>query len=269
MGSESTVLISQKNLQRFILADTTIGVVRVALTLGMLGYTSYSDIKTREVSDLVWIIFGGAGLVICVYEALIGVLDIWIISISLGFMLAFAALTGFLGLFGGADLLAFITLALLTPYTPVNPPYGFKPIVFPLSLVTNAVVTSCILMVWVLFLNLVTGISWNGLNSEPLWKKLAVLISGRRVNVSKIRGPPYDYPLEILGPDGVRRLSISLGVMEDEPAWKIIQDLKTSGVEMVWMTKTIPFLVSLLVGFIITLFAGDLMLYAVDLIIRH
>ena len=62
---------------------------RILLSIIMLGYTSWVDIKTREIYDLVWIIFGGLGLALNIYEVVTGVYTVidvvvpvaWVLSV--------------------------------------------------------------------------------------------------------------------------------------------------------------------------------------------
>ncbi|MGI9565954.1 MAG: prepilin peptidase [Nitrosopumilus sp.] len=42
--------------------------VRIILLLSMLGITSYFDVKTRMVPDVIWLIFGGIGTILYVFD---------------------------------------------------------------------------------------------------------------------------------------------------------------------------------------------------------
>jgi hypothetical protein len=58
--------------------------VRVLLSLVMLGYSSWVDLKTREIYDMVWLVFGGLGLIIALYEVYTGGLTlVWFVSVVL------------------------------------------------------------------------------------------------------------------------------------------------------------------------------------------
>ena len=96
---------------------------RVVLSVAMLGYASYKDVKTREVSDALWLLFGSIGLLIDGYAIITGMTGWSTILVSIGFSTAFSLLAGYLGFFGGADLLAFIVIGVLNP---IPPQVGFE-----------------------------------------------------------------------------------------------------------------------------------------------
>ena len=54
----------------------SIEALRITLSMAMLSYASFSDLKTREVSDLTWVVFGALGLVLDVYEVIFGMLSL-------------------------------------------------------------------------------------------------------------------------------------------------------------------------------------------------
>ncbi len=60
--------------------------IRTVLAIGMLGYASYKDLKTREIYDIVWVIPGAIGLVIDIYEVFTGNLSLTNALVSIGFM---------------------------------------------------------------------------------------------------------------------------------------------------------------------------------------
>jgi len=84
--------------------------VRILLSFIMLGYSSWIDLKTREIYDLIWIIFGGLGLIINAYEIYIGTYNIMSFVFPITFSIVVSLAFGVLGLFGWADALAFIAL---------------------------------------------------------------------------------------------------------------------------------------------------------------
>ena len=69
----------------------------------MLLFTSYLDLKKREVEDKIWLIFGGLGVALQVYEIHIQETSI----VQLGISLILATIIGMglfiLGFYGGAD----------------------------------------------------------------------------------------------------------------------------------------------------------------------
>jgi len=94
--------------------------IRISLSLVFLIYASWSDIKTREVSNKVWLLYAPLGLMLTLFEGLLYEdYDYWLfvgISVALTFTLAVSLF--YLGAFGGADAKAFMCLALAFPTYP-------------------------------------------------------------------------------------------------------------------------------------------------------
>src|SRR5579875_2355828 len=112
----------------------------------MLCFTSYLDLKTREVEDKVWIIFGVCAALLQGYEVFTGLTDL----LTLGISVLVSALVGlglyYFGFYGGADGKALIFLPVYKPRV------GLYQIA-PLIVLTNGVLISMILPVSLLVLN--------------------------------------------------------------------------------------------------------------------
>ncbi|MDG6906904.1 MAG: prepilin peptidase, partial [Nitrososphaerota archaeon] len=69
----------------------------------MLLFTSYLDLRKREVQDKVWLVFGAIGVILQVYEIHMG--DSSLFQLGLSVVLATAVGMGlyFFGFYGGAD----------------------------------------------------------------------------------------------------------------------------------------------------------------------
>ena len=86
---------------------------RIILAVSMLGLASFFDFRKREISDLVWTIFGALGVVLFIIEP---VLIDALITAGFAFIVApFAIFMWRIGFFGGADAFALITIAILAP----------------------------------------------------------------------------------------------------------------------------------------------------------
>lgn len=249
----------------------TLDALRILLSVVMLGYSSWSDLKTREVSDLTWIVFGGLGLVLDVYEVAMGVLKPVALAMAIIFSTVLSFLIGYIGLFGGADFKAFVALALLQPYPSrlVTPLLKTTSVIYPLTVFSNSALAgaSFALVLLVRNLSLVSGGSplFEGLESERLWMKFIVLISGVKVKLNQVRGPPFQYPLEVppLMEGANRRLVLMPDLDDDEAAFDIFKKLRLAGVEEVWVSHTLPFLVFIGFGYVSALLVGDVALWAI------
>ena len=72
--------------------------------------------------------------------------------------------------------------------------------------------------------------------------------------IESLRGPPFEYPLENKG-----ELVIKPDIFDDEEANKSFRILREKGVERVWVSATLPYILVLLVGYLISVFYGDVM----------
>ena len=244
-------------------------VVRVLLSVAMLGYASWSDLRTREVSDLTWLVFGGLGLVLDLYEVATGELNLLNLAVPILFSTALSFALGYLGLFGGADFKAFVALALLQPYQPriLRPALDAVSVVYPLTVFSNSALAGASSAIILLIKNLSSARSGVSLfddhKSESPWRKFIIMISGVKVRLDSVRGPPFQYPLEAPpGEEGAdRRLVLMPDIEDDEEALEVFRRLRSAGVEEVWVSHTLPFLVFIFIGFLSALLLGDVALW--------
>ena len=244
--------------------------LRVSLSVAMLGYASWSDLRTREVSDLTWVVFGALGLILDIYEAAIGRLSLPNLAVPILFSATLSFALGYLGLFGGADFKAFVALALLQPYPPqlIKPALGVISVVYPLTVFSNSALAGASFTLVLLARNMSMARRvpslFEGHESEALWRKFIILISGVKVRLNSVRGPPFQYPLEVpQDEEGAhRRLILMPDIEDDEEALKIFERLERAGVEEVWVSHTLPFLVFIAFGYVSSIALGDVALWA-------
>lgn len=216
----------------------------------MLLFTSYLDLKKREVEDKVWIAFGVVGAILQAYEILTGtaVLVNLLISVVLATVVGLAIF--FFGLYGGADAKALIVLGVLVPY--FQPGVGIYRIA-PLMILTNGVLLSMSLPVGLLILNagrLIRGEKIFDGFEEPLVRKLFACFLGY-----KSSGRPRDFQFSMErkasgDPNEVSRKKFDFSLMQDE----FESDPGT------WVTPGIPLLVFFTAGFFTLLVYGDLVI---------
>ena len=109
--------------------------IRILFALAMLGSATIIDIKKREISDLLWIVFGVVSASLLFFEP-----DIIQAVFGVGFSLIIAPLVLILwrfGLFGGADALGLIVLSALAPMATLS-----DSAVSPFSIVVNSALLS-------------------------------------------------------------------------------------------------------------------------------
>jgi preflagellin peptidase FlaK len=235
--------------------------VNIAMASSMLIFTSYVDLKKREVEDKVWIIFGVIGVFVEVYEIANGSMELITLLVSVGL----AGLIGFgiffLGLYGGADAKALVVLSIILPY--LNPHVGIYGIV-PLIVLTNGVLLSMILPIGLLIMNLGRIASgqkiFEGFD-ESVPRKLLACLLGYKSN-----GMPrnFQFPME-------KRVEAKDDRLKEKSAKKFdfgfIQD-EFESTPGTWVTPGIPLLVFFTIGFFVLLSYGDLVIGLVSFIAR-
>jgi len=100
---------------------TVLDVIRLFVGITILFYASYTDIKTRRASNMLWVIMGSIGVILLVIQYFtIGFeypyyLYLLFIPIMIGLTFALFQLRL---IFGGADAKALMALAILVPLKP-------------------------------------------------------------------------------------------------------------------------------------------------------
>jgi len=107
---------------------------------------------------------------------------------------------------------------------------------------------------------------FEGYGSESTWKKFVVMVTGVKVRLESVRGPPFQYPLELPLEEGSseRRLALLPDIQDDEAATEIFRRLREAGATEAWVSHTLPFLVFIAIGYLLTLVVGDLALYVLS-----
>ena len=246
--------------------------VRVLLCLVFLIYASWSDFKTREVSNWVWTILAPLALILTS-------LQFFLFSPELlqGYVLSFAVTSAlsitlfYAGAFGGADAKAFMCLSLALPFYPADilQPYSSDPsplsqILFTITIFSNAVLLAALSVLYLMARNL----SWKqrtkknlfeGVEKESKWRKILVLLSGYKADIAELEKKEYLYPLEDFD-ENERKLLV---VPKDEDREEIVGRLQKAKREGrlqngVWATPGLPMLIFVTIGLIVALFYGDI-----------
>jgi len=241
----------------------TLDILRTGVALAMLGYGSFRDLRTREIHDLLWVAGGGAGLVLDAIELFNGTLSLRQLVFSVGFMAAVGLVLGYLRLFGGADLLAFIALSIIHPRAPVYLLYnwGWTPPFYAFTLISNTAIAGVATPLVALARNLgaVSGGAdlFERHRDVSALRKAALMFTAVNVRLGDVRGPPYQYPLE--EPGGEIRLRPD--IWDDEKAAEEFRLLGERGVGRVWVSATLPYLVVMTVGYVLSVVFGDVLLW--------
>ena len=217
----------------------------------MLLFTSYLDLKKREVEDKIWLIFGGLGVALQVYEIHIQETSI----VQLGISLILATIIGMglfiLGFYGGADGKALIVLGLLVPF--FEPRIGIYSIA-PLIVLTNGVLLSILLPIGILIFNISRLIRkqpiFEGF-TEPLYRKALACFLGFKQST---RPHEFQFSMEKQTQESGGQKKFQFSMMQE--------DFETKG--NTWVTPGIPLLVFFTAGYFAMLVYGDLVIALVS-----
>jgi preflagellin peptidase FlaK len=249
--------------------------VRFFLCFVFLFYASWSDYKTREVSNTVWILFAPLAFALTfpeIYETS----QLSVYAMCLGLTTAFAIILFYSGGFGGADAKALMCLALALPFHPENfvkPLFGeISPIsqtFFPITIFSNSVLLAAATAIYMLMRNVFwrqkTGkkLFEEGHEDESFGRKFLVSVTGYKVTINKLKEKWHLYPLEDVenAENGLKRKLVLLPKDEDrnhilERLTKAIEAGKIQNT--VWATPGLPMLIFITAGLIIALFFGDI-----------
>lgn len=250
---------------------------KVCLSLTIFLYASWSDYKTREVSNNVWILFAPPAFALTFAELFLfdfSALPIFALSFIL--TAAFAVILFYAGGFGGADAKALMCLALALPFYPqelFSPLSGevspFMRVFFPLTVFSNAIIFAALTAVYLLIYNIL----WVWKTGRPLFegdqrkesvgKRLLVLLTGCKVSIEKVKEKWHLYPLEDVErtENGVRRKLVIFPKDESRDAMvKRLEEAVKNGEiqEKIWATPGLPLLIFMTVGLVIALVYGDM-----------
>ncbi len=249
---------------------------KVCLTLIFFIYASWSDHKTREVSNNVWILFAPPAFALTFAELfLFDFSALPFFGLCFGLTAAFAVILFYAGGFGGADAKALMCLALALPFYPQEllAPLSSQasPIMnvfFPLTVFSNSVLLAALTAIYLLIRNLTwrrrTGraLFEGEQNTEAFSKKLIVLVTGYKVSVKRLKEKWHLYPLEDLEKkENVTKRKLVL-MPKDEGRNAIVERLENAVEkgeiqDLVWATPGLPMLIFMTAGLVIALIYGD------------
>ena len=259
-----------------MLIQELLEMLSILVTPVIFSLGSYYDVKTREVSDKMWLVYApiGIGLTACRVVLDPSALSLIIISGVITTIIALGLF--YLGLFGGADAKAILCLGATIPLAPTSYQTltGYLHPFFPLIVTIVSYLCSILVIVWLGFSNLGRymrrrGVMFGGLSGESWWRKILACITGYPVDLARLRSTFYLYPMEevLETKSGLQRaFKLFVSAEEDRSDEVAKLERQLSGLKdvgEVWATPGLPHLVFLLAAIIITLMLGDPLFWAV------
>lgn len=232
----------------------TLDVIRFVVGVGVIGYASYTDIKTRMASNVLWVIMGSVGAVLLVVQYFTVGLENLLALVFIPILIAVVYVLFYVGLiFGGADAKAIMALSILTPLWPRLYGFPLHPSVMPFAwtVFSNAIILFLFIPPTFLVYNLVKGDV-----------EFPYALIGYRMSVEEAK-KRFVWPLERVV-DGKRKLMF---MPEEFDTIEYIEQLEKNGRKKIWVTPKVPFMIPLLVGFVFAFFFGDILFTLVSFII--
>lgn len=257
----------------------TIEWAALAASAGALAVASISDLKSREVSNRVWMVYGPVSLTLFVARMILYAGDIPILLVSAISTIVIAFLLFQFGVMGGADSKALMCLGLALPLPPGivstfwQAPLPLYP--YPIAILANSFLLSIGSGIVILARNLIRGATFRGFERESLLTKLMVLFTSYKTSFTVLQSSTYLYPAEqvnIVESKPVRNFRLFSSAEEERE--KLVAGLETykaQGVfsDGVWVTPGLPHLVFLTASLAVLLVIGDLLMWAFFSIVRY
>ncbi|AKB27162.1 Signal peptidase, type IV - prepilin/preflagellin [Methanosarcina siciliae T4/M] len=252
-----------------------IEILKILFTMPFLFYSCYTDLKERRVSNKVWKYMLASGSVFVIYEVFTGGVPYLKALIFSGVVVFLSIYILFqLGAFGGGDAKGLIVLSILFPLYPifqysgkVYPLLGLPPIgLFAFTVLENALLVTVLVPLGMFCYNLLHF-------STGMLKKPFYMFLGYRTDVSSLKDKEHLGLLEKFELDengSVIRKFARTGLDFDANRKPELEEYAEKGLidKEVWVTPGLPFMLSITAGFITAVIFGDLIFYAVVIILE-
>ena len=178
-----------------------LSLLQYAFALGVLAYASICDLKTREVSNWVWVLAYPAGFALTIAAVATEILTVETVILSVGVSLLLGSVLLYFGLYGGADAKALIFVALTFPAYPTafNPLLSNAALPPVITMFCNSVLLSLIYPITIFALNVKDILKgkrlFEGIKAS-LHEKILLLFTTRKVNLSKLDKSLNYFPAE-------------------------------------------------------------------------
>lgn len=239
----------------------------------MLSVGAYYDLKTREVDDRLWMVFGAAGLVLYAWDYVSGatadVQMMVLVSVSLTAAVAVALYR--YGFFGGADAKALVAVSVILPvYYPLMMSFFYVHPITGITVLTNAVLFALLVPLYNALSNLARVARgerlFEGFEEEPTWRKVLACFVGTPSSNKQEIGH-HRSVIECAASEGKKRFSFRLNYGDDEGCGRSDRSnyarSSTDGGQT-WLSQNLPFLVFMLAGFLAAVLFGDMLLQALQ-----
>ena len=224
--------------------DTVFGdltMIRVLVSVSMLGIVTFLDLKYREIHDFWWIVFGGIAGALLIFEPQL-IESLFNTGIAL-IVAPIVLIMWRFGIFGGADAFGFIVLAALFPMGTLS-----EGVISPFTTVTNAAIFAVLPLLYNVGRNTISIARgediFEGIDESQTKKIFAMFIG------YKSKNPKFGFSIESKQGSS-KKLNLSLQHSEETEF-----TLKQNS----WISPGLPYFLFITGGFLVQLFYGDLII---------
>jgi preflagellin peptidase FlaK len=256
--------------------STGLELAALILSVGVLTVASLSDLKTREVSNKFWLVYGPVSAVLFIARIALSLDAAPILLVSGGAAIVVAFLLFQFGVMGGADSKALMCLGLALPIAPSfllplwQAPLIFYP--FPIATLVNSFLLSISMAFILLGKNLLGRFSgsrdlFRGFEKESIIRKILIVLTSYKTSFNVLQSSTHLYPAEqvaIVDSHPTRHFHLVSNVEEErDKAVASLQGFKDQGLfsDGVWVTPGLPHLVFITASLAVTIVIGDLLMW--------
>jgi len=228
---------------------TILDTIRLITGIVILFYASYTDIKTRRASNILWIIMGVIGAILIIIQYFTTGFENMYYLLFIPIMIGLVYVLFQLRLiFGGADAKALMAIAILVP---IEPAIGQIPVwkggvmPFSWSIFANSLIVFVLIPISLFIYNI---------TKKNIQFPFAFI--GYKMSVQKAK-EKFVWPLEKLE-NGKRKF---IFMPKDFDAQEELAEFEKNNITEIWVTPKIPFMIPLLFGFILAFIFGDILFY--------
>lgn len=236
-------------------------ILKILFCTPFLLYSCYSDIKTRRVTNRLWLVMLAGGVFFVLYDIMTkGTQYIMLLFLSAGLIFVLVYILFQMGTFGGADAKSLIVISIILPSYPVFSAFGFD---FPLNkplldLFSFGILGNAVLLTVVVPLGLaVYNTSRMGLHIDnPLY-----IFIGYKSRISDLADKHIKLIQSFEEENGLVKFRFRRGGVEiDETVISKLKVLSEKGIinDEVWVTPGLPFMIPITLGFFVTVVYGDM-----------
>jgi len=236
-------------------------ILKVLFCIPFLFYSCYSDIKTRRVTNKLWLVMLVGSAFFVLYDILTkGTPYIIFLFLSAGLIFVLVYILFQIGTFGGADAKSLIAISIILPAYPVIQAFGNNfPLNMPLiDLFAFGILGNAVLLTVVVPLGLAAyNIIKLGLKIDnPLY-----IFIGYKSSISNLANKHIKLIQSFEEENGQVKFRFKRGGVEVND--EVISELKTLSDKgkienTVWVTPGLPFMIPITLGFFVAVFYGDM-----------